>query len=102
VKARTKSSLKDSRSERTGPLMRENFVITGEFSDFNKDDFIEIIQHLGGSYSKTMVKKCTVLIQGAFCVDRFMKQTSQPVSETTKSRDARSMKIRIVPYSEID
>jgi hypothetical protein len=72
-----------------------------DFSDFNKDDSIEIIEHLGrgrGRGCRIPNRWCT----GVFCVDWFMKQDTQPVSETAKSRETLLKKIRVVPYSGID
>jgi NAD-dependent DNA ligase len=69
-------------------LKGEVIAINGGFSDFDKDDFIEIIKQLGGSYAKSLVKKCTTLIQGVYCVDRLKKATTQPVNENAVSREA--------------
>jgi NAD-dependent DNA ligase len=73
-------------------------AFTGEFADYEKDEVIEVCMQLGAECPKSITKKCNLLIQGAFVLDHFKRKLSTPVTETSKSREARERNIKIIAH----
>jgi NAD-dependent DNA ligase len=54
-------------------------AFTGEFSDYVKEEVIEVCARLGAECPKSLTRKCNLLIQGNFVMDHFKRKLSVPI-----------------------
>lgn len=57
---------------------------------------------LGAECPKSLAKKCTHLMQGAYVEDAFKRRTKQDINETNKSKDARERGLTIIAHDDIE
>ena len=68
----------------------------------SRDELIEVLMQMGAECPKSLAKKTTILMQGAFVEDAYKRRTKQDITTTNKSKEARERGILIVAHDDIE